>query len=66
MVILDALPPASLARVASAFESKQAAARQVWQGTLTEDEAVRANSEAQQYFDLPREDMPPSPEAWNR
>ena len=65
LAITDMLTPAALARATTVFRAKQAKARAVWKVALAEDPVVQADSEAHQYFDLPREDMPITPEAWN-
>ena len=63
VAIPDACGPEALARTAAAFDASIPRAEAVWRVALELDEQL-SQSEAAHYFDLPREDMTPSREAW--
>eukprot|EP01045_Picozoa_sp_COSAG04_P025944 COSAG04_NODE_3501_length_2767_cov_25.537683_1_plen_452_part_10 len=64
IAVTDAVAAAPLARNLAIFRSKQPLAREVWR-VAREAESRSPRAADMQYFDLPREDMGTTPEAWN-
>ena len=64
IAVTDAVAAGPLARNLAVFRSKQPLAREVWR-VAREAESRSPRAADMQYFDLPREDMGATPEAWN-